>query len=57
MLGILIIGHLGFVISRGRQDQKIHILVVTRGIRGGEEGKMGKGGQLYGDGWKLNFWW
>ena len=21
------------------------------------EGKMGKGGQQYGDGWKLNFWW
>ena len=21
------------------------------------EGKMGKGGQLYSDGWKLNFWW
>ena len=29
--------------------------VVTRG-RGGREGEMGKGDQLYGDGWKLNFW-
>ena len=27
----------------------------TRGEGG--EGKMGKGGQLYDEGWKINFWW
>lgn len=31
-------------------------LVVTRGERGWREGKMGKGGQLYGDKYKLDFW-
>lgn len=30
-------------------------IVVTREEK--REGKMGKGGQLYGDRWKLNFWW
>ena len=23
----------------------------------GQEGEMGKQGQTYGDGWKLDFWW
>ena len=32
-------------------------LVVTRGEVGGRKGKMSKGSQLCGDGWKLNFWW
>ena len=31
--------------------------VVTRGETGWGEGEMGKGDQLYGDRWKLNFWW
>ena len=29
-------------------------VVFTRGVR---EGEMGKGDQVYGDGWKQNFWW
>ena len=29
----------------------------SRRERGGGMGKMGKGDRLYGDGWKLNFWW
>lgn len=29
---------------------------VTRG-KGLGQGEMGKGSQLYGDGWKLIFWW
>ena len=34
-------------------------VVVTRGDGAGAEcgGEMGKGGQLYGDGWKLTWWW
>lgn len=31
--------------------------VVTRGAGGGRESKMSKGGQLYGDRWKQDFWW
>lgn len=34
-----------------------NILVVPRGQGGGEVGKMGRGGQLYGDRWKLDIWW
>ena len=41
-------------------DREIRV-VVTRGKGLGEGGrgccKMGKGDQLYGDRWKLNFWW
>ena len=25
--------------------------------KGLREGEMGKGDQLYGDGWRINFWW
>lgn len=57
MLGIPTVGHLGFLINHGRQDLKLHFLVVTRGKRVGEWDKMGKGHQLYSDGLKLNFWW
>ena len=32
-------------------------VMVTKGKRGQREGKIGKGGQYYGDGWKLNFRW
>ena len=35
-------------------------VAVTRGEWGdgrGWEGETGRGNQLYGDGWKLNFWW
>ena len=32
-------------------------VVVTRREEELREGKMGKWGQLYGDRWKLNFWW
>ena len=32
-------------------------VVVTRGEGAEVEGKMDKGDQLYGDGWKLTFWW
>lgn len=29
----------------------------ARGERRGEEGEMGRGGKMYGDRWKLEFWW
>ena len=32
-------------------------VVVTLGEGDGGKGKMDKGDQLYGNGWKLNFWW
>ena len=31
-------------------------IVVTKGVGVGQ-GEMGKGDQLYGDRWKLKFWW
>lgn len=31
--------------------------MVARGERRWEEGEMGKGGKMYGDRWKLEFWW
>ena len=42
-----------------KQNKNKHIenrLVVTRGETGWRKGQMGKGGQLYGDRWKLHFW-
>ena len=43
-----------------KQNKNKHLdtenkLMPTRGEE--REGKMGKGGQLYADRWKLDFWW
>lgn len=43
MLGIPTVGDLGFLINHGKQDPELRFLVVTRGKRVGEWGKIGKG--------------
>ena len=46
--------------NQTRQKQRHRYKEQSSGYQRGKgegEGKMGKGDQLYGDGWKLNFWW
>ena len=43
--------------NKNKHIDKRNTVVITRGEVGWREGKMGKGGQLYGDRQKLNFWW
>ena len=41
--------------NKNRHIDTENRVMVTTGENG--EGKMGEGEQLYGDRWKLNFWW